>query len=655
MWRKRRRARDELAPFPDPVATIDGVERFASCEIVSWLERTGRGVNPEFRDDALAHSDLPDFGLDLDTSLRGASALLALKACTGRQLRATTPDDILDLADAQDPDNQTLYAEIEALGSSVSDVAGFVDLLTDAAYDVVGAGRRIDRMWRARSGRTGELADQALDLGGTLIADFALDRATDSVLIADPDGLAQPLVARALARLDERIGITVTVGGSADQARWSRRRLLIERADIASGVLGPDLPALGVVNVVACGGSAVDTLTRIDDAHLEFTSTQPVIVIGPAALLCDPLVDAEARRLRDDTFVRGGLRCAIRLPAGLRSDNPRTRLGVWVLTGPQTRVPVGERWFAAGDVTDRELSKDIIEAIVTDALASVSGQLARTRAFAALRVMRTADVLAEGAGLVPIAAAPHQQRVADPAADIIRMRAEHAALLIPRPSMIGAIRIDPATGETAETLPLERLVDQGDVRLIRGARIAIDRLRDEGIVRVFTASDVAMRRPEPARGLGALELATDYPHAQRTEPGDVVFTNSPSPAAVVDRDGGSVACSPARILRVHPNSGLAPHALAAQISSLRAADNNWRGWLVTRSSREAAARLDDVLQALEDDRAAAVDRAARIEGLISQFAAAQGLVATSLDASLLSEMRNITQSVTMCNAERGLS
>jgi hypothetical protein len=111
----------------------------------------------------------------------------------------------------------------------VSDVAGFVDLLTDAAYDVVGAGRRIDRMWRARSGRTGELADQALDLGGTLIADFALDRATDSVLIADPDGLAQPLVARALARLDERIGITVTVGGSADQARWSRRRLLIER------------------------------------------------------------------------------------------------------------------------------------------------------------------------------------------------------------------------------------------------------------------------------------------------------------------------------------------------------------------------------------------------------------------------------------------
>lgn len=149
MWRKRRRARDELAPFPDPVATIDGVERFASCEIVSWLERTGRGVNPEFRDDALAHSDLPDFGLDLDTSLRGASALLALKACTGRQLRATTPDDILDLADAQDPDNQTLYAEIEALGSSVSDVAGFVDLLTDAAYDVVGAGRRIDRMWRA--------------------------------------------------------------------------------------------------------------------------------------------------------------------------------------------------------------------------------------------------------------------------------------------------------------------------------------------------------------------------------------------------------------------------------------------------------------------------------------------------------------------------
>ena len=47
MWRKRPTVRGVSIPFPAPVSTVDGVERFASGEIVDYLRRSGRGNNAD--------------------------------------------------------------------------------------------------------------------------------------------------------------------------------------------------------------------------------------------------------------------------------------------------------------------------------------------------------------------------------------------------------------------------------------------------------------------------------------------------------------------------------------------------------------------------------------------------------------------------------
>lgn len=632
MWRKRPRVRGELLPFPRAMTSVNGVERFATREVVAWLERSGRGVNAEFREDALAHSTFPDFGLDPSTAFRGIAGLLALKARTGLQLSATAPDDLLHLADEHDPDDLAFYAEIAALGHALTDIAAYVDRLADAAYDVVGAGARLDQLWHARFGRTGELVPEVLDLGGALAAAMALDLGADSVLLGDPDGQGQSLIAHAVGRLDERIAVSVHVGGTSDGSRWSRRRLMTAGIDLAQVRIAANVPAVGVINVVGCEGSAVDLLTAIDDAHLEFTATQPVIVLGPAALLCDRISDSEARRVREEMFVRGGLRCAIRLPSGLRSDSPRMRLGLWVLAGPQVSVPLGSRWFGASDLGDRALDGELIEAVVTDAVSCVSGQRARGRAFATMRMMRTADVLAESSALVPPGVSARRLPLVDPSSRVVGMRGAQAALS-PRPaaSVVDSFTIVPPMDTPLEPLTVEQLIDRGDALVRRGSRVSADRLRPDGVVRVFTAADISSRRRVPSDGLGALELATDHPRAHRTEPGDVVFCTSPTPAAVVDRDGGAVACAPIRILRLHPSSGISPHAVAALINSLDSSQKEWRAWQIARSSPQSAARLEVVLRSLEEERDAAQDRARRLAAFSAELAIAHGQMDISLD------------------------
>lgn len=52
-WRKRSRGTDR--PFPPRKAYINGQEFFDVEEIVTWLEATGRGKNPDARADAAAH------------------------------------------------------------------------------------------------------------------------------------------------------------------------------------------------------------------------------------------------------------------------------------------------------------------------------------------------------------------------------------------------------------------------------------------------------------------------------------------------------------------------------------------------------------------------------------------------------------------------
>ena len=80
MWRRRRTVRGIEIPFPTPVLRSGDVEQFARDEVVSWLEATGRGNNPEARQDA------PALSVPAGTDLEDAVVLLCLYALAGEEL-----------------------------------------------------------------------------------------------------------------------------------------------------------------------------------------------------------------------------------------------------------------------------------------------------------------------------------------------------------------------------------------------------------------------------------------------------------------------------------------------------------------------------------------------------------------------------------------
>src|SRR5260370_1112030 len=80
MWRRRLRVRGVEIPFPVPMQSADGIERFARDEVVAWLEATGRGNNVETRQDA------PALSAPAGINIEAVVVLLCLHALTGEEL-----------------------------------------------------------------------------------------------------------------------------------------------------------------------------------------------------------------------------------------------------------------------------------------------------------------------------------------------------------------------------------------------------------------------------------------------------------------------------------------------------------------------------------------------------------------------------------------
>src|SRR5699024_7170127 len=78
MWRSRSQHSD--APFPDPISTVGSRELFDAHVVADWLSATGRGNNPDVREDASAAALLDQLNdVDEQTSL-ALAALIALSA-----------------------------------------------------------------------------------------------------------------------------------------------------------------------------------------------------------------------------------------------------------------------------------------------------------------------------------------------------------------------------------------------------------------------------------------------------------------------------------------------------------------------------------------------------------------------------------------------
>jgi hypothetical protein len=116
MWRKR--SAGSAHPFPGPAALEGGRELFDADQVVGWLEATGRGKNPEARNDAAAFARMPATatGSAQGNTLDALTALLTLKAMTGTALGALSPDELLDVADECDPDDTVTSRLLARLG-----------------------------------------------------------------------------------------------------------------------------------------------------------------------------------------------------------------------------------------------------------------------------------------------------------------------------------------------------------------------------------------------------------------------------------------------------------------------------------------------------------------------------------------------------------
>ena len=108
------------------------------------------------------------------------------------------------------------------------------------------------------------------------------------------------------------------------------------------------------------------------------------------------------------------------------------------------------------------------------------------------------------------------------------------------------------------------------LRVIAGNRVDPADLHATNGAPVIGPAELIGDWPPGERLVDRLKFGASYDAGRYTEPGDVVFCTSPRVGAIVDRRGGSVVVSPARVLRVdrHKPHGLLPQVIAADINRL---------------------------------------------------------------------------------------
>lgn len=615
MWRQRTVLRGEPIPFPDPVATSGG-ELFAMSAVVAWLEATGRGNNPDARADALAHAR-PIVRLDDDLRAAALEALLCLKARSGIDLSEASVDEIASEARELDPDDDHLQSEVKRAGDELRELADYAERLADAMWDAPTA---FDRVRVGSTGHRPGLTLAALQLLGAAGAAVALDGGGE-VVITDPLSSDSDVVDSVLTHLGEGIAAHVLVEGDCVASRAARRLHWTKGRSVVDSAPSGTLPL--VITRVPVGGADSDpasVLAAADDIQLDLHEQQRALIVGPASVLCDGLSSGDLDQQRDHLIRLGRLRCALRLPHGLVSDGSRQVLGLWVLGGEPASVQVEARRLATADLTNEPVRPDVVDDVATDVVASLTEPARATHAFRYARLHSTATLLAGVRPLVTPGSGPERVSGESAAARTVMVRQLLSDLdedATPQPFLDG-LTIDPGQDPaTTGLLSVDEALRAGLASVHSGSRIGPAPRSATG-VRIIDA-DAVTDPDQPRRGLDPLDLEAIAPRALRTEPGDVVFCVSPTPAAVVDQEGLSVVAYPARIIRCAPDKGLVPEAVAQAINDLPPRAPRWRAWRVPRMPVDQAHSLRAALRRIADEEMRARQRITRLDALAHEL------------------------------------
>lgn len=652
MWRRRHAS--GAHPFPAPVATLAGSPRFRASDIAAWIEATGLGNNDRFSADLARRAALADLGgLSDRVAFDGLTALACVATVADERLSALSRAELLDLADDADPDDDFLYSEIAALGPETGRLAEHAELVVGAAFSPSDA---IERALADRSRldvpdlKSGALSVAAVDLVAAVVVALA-GTVAGRVRVGDPyPGCGDVVVGVVRAWGDGHDDAAATVLGrppvDAPAGRLARRRLSAAHVPFVDAHDAFELPGPGVVVTqlppVGADWSDVEVLGALDDVALGLAPGQRAVVVGPASALTDALRDAEAERVRAGLLRTDRVRSVVRLPAGLVPSRARQHLALWVLGDAHPRIPIPDRWTTVADLSDvgaeaGAFPRDVVHDLVSDVLAAHgSRDHVRAHAFRFARFARTRELLASGGDLVASGQPVVRAARPDDGATAERLH----ALLAARPAELPVVRAQVAASSAGEGRPVRtaRLGDlaaAGALATVPGNRLDPADVGGDGEVRVLGVPELTGESTWGARTVDRLAFAARYEAGRLTAPGDVVFTTTPYPAAVVDADGFSVVEYPARVLRLAAETAANPdrarlvaRLVAADISEQPVTAKRWRAWEVRLVDPADAAGLAELLDDVAARRAALEKDLARLDDVAR--VAASGVAAGSV-------------------------
>jgi hypothetical protein len=619
--------------FPDPVED----DLYHPREVADWLIRTGHGnrgkdeLEQEIALYTLAglatHYDSGDF-------MAAVTALICLRYLHDEADRLDEEaDDVLrkvrDLAAELDPHDELLLSEVRAVPHYAGWLVSAVDDLVEAAYNCQDTFERIiaerNRFGQAAASRGGAttafsplLARLIAELSGA--REFA--RRASSIVVTDPAAGAGDLLVAITHVVGE--GAEPTFAGAEHDrglARLTMRRLAVRGvqarsrdirigAGLADAMATPDVIVTQLPYQPAEERDAIAILAAIDDMALRLTPGRFAVVLGPADILAGDLPAAptaeRAKLLKDDM-----VEAIIRLPVGLVPFRPRYQTALWVLT--QAR---GLRWSGrvlTVDVSDRELTNDIVDAIADEVVTwRRDGYQPRShgRALAVQKAVK--DLVDPPRPLMGGQARSGERERRDAANARVTRIARHGADLdlLRETATTNRHRVRAELLLAADRHPATEsiggLVTGGRLILGSGIRVNPRHLTANGTHPVAGPAEVLAPIPNGTRRIDRATFASSHPKARLTEPGDVLVTLSPRPGALVDHAGYSIAEFPVRILRIPDaeRQSFTPRVLAALLfgDGRVHAGQRLEDYRVPLLPDAEVARLDDLLAEIEARR-----------------------------------------------------
>ena len=630
MWRKRSSAGPQ--PFPAPAETVNGVEIFDADEVTTWLQATGRGNNPEARNDVAVHAkpaaragSLKDGRKTFD----GLTALLALKVITGQALGSRTASRLLDEADEADPDDLFLYSELEALGSALPGLASFADRLADSAYSAPAAFEKL-LTHRFKEGLR-EHADTALTAAAlNLVSAAAIELAAtldSGPVFVDATPGGSDVMLSISQQFSESESVTfLAADHDGGASRLARRRLAVHGTDSGpvkvdgKGAFAVTGPAVHVAQYPAPGEPGLNTkgiLSGIENIVLQMDDSQRAVVIAPSRVLSDALA-GETGNIRADLLRSGRVRAIIRLTAGLLRAKPREPQALWVLGPSFADVPIADRWTMVADLSTNPLTVDVSQDLISDVVASMGNRSTiRAHSFRFARLVQTRILLARTGALVNMPS--KRTPTSSPGAEAA-LRVEELVRALSTGGSVGTRLLDVqpvATLSSPASASVTELMGSGHLKYVKGIRVEEQHINPTAGSRILGREELLDPHAAPPRFITLLDFAANYPAGRLTEPGDVVFCTSPRPAAFVDTEGGAIVVFPARILRIDQGDpgGLLPAVVARDIHSLNPADKSWRNWQLRRTGDAQRQPLGIALHRLQHEQAQARERLKQLEEL----------------------------------------